>query len=154
MLHRITLVVAVVALAATTAAYSASGSKSDGKTIKALLFYTGLTNVDADHNGKASVGDYAIAPGFFVTAHGMRMGSVRASCLQMNAGGTEYNCTDVNHFAGGDIISSGRFSPLEKSNREAIIGGTGIYAGMHGTLLTRWLARDFSRAAVTFTLQP
>ncbi len=81
MLHRITFVVAVIALAAATAAYSASGSKSGGKTIKASLFFTGLTNVDADHNGKASVGDYAIAPGFFTTSHGMRMeASVPRAC--------------------------------------------------------------------------
>ena len=154
MFQRITLVVAVLALAVTATAYSAWGSSSATKTIKATLFYTGLTNVDADHNEKASVGDYAIAPGFFVGAGGKRLGSVHASCLQMNAKGTEYNCTDVNHFAGGDIITSGRFSPLEKANREAIIGGTGVYAGMRGTLVTTWLARDFSKAAVTFTLQP
>ena len=72
----------------------------------------------------------------------------------MNAAGTEYNCTDYNHFAGGDIITAGRFSPLEKIDREAIVGGTGNYAGMRGTFAVRWLARDFSKAQETFTLQP
>jgi hypothetical protein len=153
MLHRITFVAAALVLATGVVAYAASGS-SQAKTIKATLFYTGLTTVDADHNEKPSVGDYAIAPGFFVGAGGKRLGSVHASCLQMNAAGTEYNCTDVNHFAGGDIITSGRFSPLEKVDREAIVGGTGVYANVRGTLVTRWLAKDFSKAAVTFTLAP
>lgn len=154
MFHRITLVVAALALVATAVAYSASGSSSASKTIKATLFYTGLQQIDSDHNGKASVGDLAVAPGFFVDGAGKRSGRVYSSCLQVNAVGTEYNCTDYNHFAGGDIITAGRFSPLEKVNREAIVGGTGIYSGVRGTLAVRWLARDFSKAQETFTLQP
>ena len=63
----------------------------------------------------------------------------------MNAAGTEYNCTDYNHFAGGDIITAGRFSPLEKIDREAIVGGTGNYAGMRGTFAVRWLGPATSR---------
>jgi len=154
MFHRITLVVAVLALGVTAVAYSASGSGSATRTIKATLFYTGLTTIDSDHNGKPSVGDVAVAPGFFVDGTGKRAGRIHASCLLVNAAGTEYNCTDYAHFAGGDIISAERFSPLEKNNLGAIIGGTGAYAAMRGTVLTRWLAKDFSKAQVTFTLQP
>jgi hypothetical protein len=153
MIHRITFVVAVVALAATAAAYAASGSSS-AKTIKATLYYTGLTPIDSDHNEKPSIGDVSVAPGFFVDGLGKKMGRVYASCMQVNAAGTEYNCTDYNHFVGGDIITAGRFSPLEKTNQAAIIGGTGAYAGMRGSLVTGWLARDFSKAQVTFTLKP
>ena len=76
-----------------------------------------------------------------------------SSCLQVNAAGTEYNCTDYNHFAGGDIITAGRFSPLEKIDREAIVGGPN-YAGMRGTFAVSWLARDFSKAQEAFTLHP
>lgn len=151
MIHRITFVVAVVALAATAAAHSASGSSS-AKTIEATLYYTGLTPIDSDHNEKPSIGDVSVAPGFFVDGLGKKLGRVYASCLQVNAAGTEYTCTDYAHFVGGDIITAGRFSPLEKTNRSAIIGGTGAYAGMRGSLVTRWLARDFSKAQVTFIL--
>jgi hypothetical protein len=153
MFQRITFVVVVVALAATAAAYSASGSSS-AKTIRATLYYTGLTPIDSDHNEKPSVGDVSVAPGFFVDGLGKKMGRVYASCLQVNAAGTEYNCTDYNHFVDGDIITAGRFSPLEKTSRSAIIGGTGGYTGMRGSVVTRWLARDFSKAQVTFTLAP
>src|SRR5262245_28769425 len=129
MFHRITLVAAAIALGVTAVAYSASGSRSATRTIKATLFYTGLTEIDSDHNGKPSVGDVAVAPGFFVDTDGKRAGRIHASCLLVNAAGTEYSCTDYAHFAGGDIISAERFSPLEKNNLGAIIGGTGAYAG-------------------------
>jgi hypothetical protein len=29
---------------------------------------------------------------------------------------------------GGDILTAGRFSPLEKTSRSAIVGGPGVYA--------------------------
>jgi hypothetical protein len=155
MLHRITfVVVAAVALAAAAVAYSASGSGSAPRTIKATLIYTGLTPVDSDHNEKPSIGDVSVVPGLFVDAAGKRMGRVYASCMQVNAGGTEYNCTDYVHFTGGDILTAGRFSPLEKTSRSAIVGGTGVYAGARGTFIVKWLKRDFSKAAVAFTLQP
>jgi hypothetical protein len=154
MLHRLTLVAVAVALALTAVAYSASGSSSAARTIKATLFYTGLTPIDSDQNEKPSIGDLSVASGFFVNAVGKKTGKVYASCLQVNAAGTEYNCTGYNHFVGGDIITAGRFSPLEKVNRSAIIGRTGVYAGMGGSLVTKWLTRDFSKAQVTFTLTP
>jgi hypothetical protein len=154
MFHRITLVVAALALVLTAVAYSASGSSSATRTIKATLFYTGLTEIDSDHNGKPSIGDVAVAPGFFVDTAGKRAGRIHASCLLVDATGTDYNCTDYAHFAGGDIISAERFSVLERVNVGAIIGGTGVYSGMRGTVVTRWLKKDFSKAQVTFTLQP
>jgi hypothetical protein len=91
MFHRITLVVAVIALGLTAVAYSASGSGSATRTIRATLFYTGLTTIDSDHDGKPSVGDVAVAPGFFVDRAGKRAGRIHASCLLVNAAGTEYN---------------------------------------------------------------
>jgi hypothetical protein len=154
MFHRITLVVAALALGLTAVAYSASGSGTATKTIKATLFYTGLKQIDVDHDGKPSVGDLAVAPGFFVNASGKRSGRVYSSCLQVNGAGTLYNCTDYNHFAGGDIITAGHFSPREKIDREAIVGGTGIYTGARGTVEVKWLASDFSKALETFTLVP
>jgi hypothetical protein len=149
MFHRVTLVAAVAVAAV---ACSASGSSSAARTITATLLYTGLTPVDSDQNKKASIGDVSIAPGFFVDAAGKKMGRVYASCMQVNSPGTEYNCTEYAHFQGGDILSAGRFSPLEKTSRSAIVGGT-VYTGARGTFVVRWLKRDFSKAAVTFTLE-
>jgi len=152
-MYRIMLSACLAILVAAAIARPAFGS-TPAATINAELLFTGFTNVDSDHNGKASVGDLTLAPGFYVNSGGKRMGKVSASCVQMNTAGTEFNCTDVHHFAGGDIVTAGRFSPLEKIAHQAIVGGTGVYAGVRGTLAAKWLARDFSLAAVTFTLNP
>jgi len=152
-LHRITLVAAAVALAFAAVAFGAGSGPSSPKTIRATLFYTGLTIVDVDGNGKASIGDLAVSPGFYVNAAGKRIGTVYASCMQVNAAGTAYNCTDYNHFAGGDIITGDRFAPTETSIHEAVLGGTGIYAGMTGSADGKWLAKDFSKASLVFSLR-
>ncbi len=140
------------AAAGASVAFGSSPSSAPTRTIKATLFYTNLTQVDVDHNGKPSIGDLAVAPGFYVNAGGKQIGTVFASCLQVNAAGTRYNCQDYNHFPGGDIITGDRFSPTEKMIHEAILGGTGVYAGLTGSVDGQWLKSDFSKAKVVFTL--
>jgi len=151
-LHRITLLAAALALAAGPAAIAGGSAPNGTTTIKATLFFTGLTEVDVDHNGKPSVGDLAVAPGFYVDQTGKRIGKVFASCLQVNAAGTAFNCTNYSHFAGGDIITGDRFSPTETRIHEAVLGGTGVYSGMRGSADGAWLAKDFSKATLTFRL--
>jgi len=151
-LHRLTLLALGVALAVGSAAFARGSTPAASTTIRATLYFTGLTPIDTDGNGKASVGDLAVAPGFYVNSKGQRIGTVHATCLQVNAAGTAYNCTDYSHFAGGDIITADRFSPTERIIHEAVIGGTGIYAGMRGSADGPWLAKDFSKARLVFAL--
>ena len=150
-LHRIVLLGAIAALGVAGVALGSSPEPGSATTIKATLFYTSLTLVDTDHNGKPSVGDMGISPGFYVNSAGKRIGTVGASCLLITAAGS-YNCSDYSHFAGGDIITADRFSLTEKTFHEAVLGGTGVYAGLTGTVDGRWLKADFSKASVVFTL--
>ena len=83
---------------------------------------------------------------------GKRVGRGSAICVQINAAGTEYQCLNQNHFPGGDIFTAGFFSATAKTYVEAIVGGTGVYAGLTGTVAGTWLAADFSRAREVFTL--
>jgi hypothetical protein len=151
-LQRIALAAGVAGIAAAYVAFGASGAEST-RTIKATLVYTSLTQIDADHNGKPSAGDFAVSPGFYVNSTGKRIGTVGSSCLQITPAGS-YNCTDYSHFPGGDIITADRFSLTEKTFKEAILGGTGAYAGMTGVVEGRWLATDFSKARLIFDLRP
>lgn len=153
-LHRIIFLAAAAALACGSVAFGSSPTDGSAKRISAVLLYTGLTSVDADHNGKPSIGDYGIAPAVYVTGAGKRVGHGSAICVQVNAAGTRYACEGQNHFPGGDILTAGVFSPLEKTFREAIVGGTGVYAGLRGTFEGKWLKPDYSKARVSFTLHP
>lgn len=151
-LQRITLAAAALALAAASVAFGSASGDDSTKTIRAVLQYTGLTEIDGDRNGKPSVGDSAIAPAVYLNAAGKRLGHGSAICVQVNAAGTQYACEGQNHFPGGDIFHAVRFSVAGKNFRGAVLGGTGVYAGLRGTYDGRWLAADFSRARVVFTL--
>jgi hypothetical protein len=150
--HRITFAAAAVALAVASGAFASAPSAESPTRIKAVLVYTGLTEIDSDGNGKPSIGDTVVAPAVFVNAAGKRLGHGSATCVQVNATGTQHACEGQNHFPGGDIFTATRFSPTEKRFRGAILGGTGAYNGSSGTLEGTWLAADFSKARVTFEL--
>ncbi len=153
-LHRITLVAATaIALAATSVAFGSGAGSGAVTTIKVTALYTGLTKVDADHNGKSSIGDYALGPLVFLNDAGKRSGRGSWSCLQINAAETQYQCNKQYHFAGGDVFTTAPFSVLSKTTLEAVIGGTGVYAGKTGTVAGTWLASDFSKARLVFTLR-
>jgi hypothetical protein len=144
----------VCIVAGAAVASVAFGSAGSGRTITATALGTGIALVDADRSGKPSLGDYEVGLSRYVdpkTGKGMGHGSV--VCTQTNAAGTEYQCQGVTHFAGGDVSVAGMFSPLAKSFKLAIVGGTGAYAGAKGTLTVRWLARDFSKARDVFEFQ-
>jgi hypothetical protein len=150
--HRITVAAAAIALVAASVAFGSTPSAESPKSIRAVLVYTGLTVIDSDRNGKPSIGDMALAPAIFVNAAGKRLGHGSATCVQVNASGTRHACEGQNHFPGGDIFTATRFSATEKRFRGAILGGTGVYAGLRGTFAGTWLAADFSKARVTFEL--
>lgn len=151
-LQRITFVATALALAVASVAFGSASDDDSPKTIRAVLQYTGLTEVDVDRNGKPSVGDSAIAPAVYLNAAGKKLGHGSAMCVQVNAAGTQYACEGQNRFPGGDLFHAVRFSATEKTFRGAVLGGTGVYTGLSGTYDGRWLAADFSRARVVFTL--
>jgi hypothetical protein len=150
--HRITFAAGALALVVASVAFASAPSADSPARIRAVLIYTGLTEVDYDGNGKPSIGDTAVAPAIFVNAAGKRLGHGSATCVQVNASGTRYACEGQNHFPGGDIFTATPFSVTKRTFRGAILGGTGVYTGMGGTIEGRWLAADFSRARVTFQL--
>ena len=150
---RITIVSLVAAIAGvgTTVAFGAAGAAGPERTITAIAKGTGITFVDADRNGKPSLGDYELGTTVYVKG-GKKIGSGSVVCTQTNAAGTHYQCQGLQHFAGGDLITAGLFSATSKTYAEAITGGTGVYGGVSGTMNGRWLDARFARAKVVFTL--
>lgn len=140
---------ALTALAVTGVSGAAPGSTI---TIHTIQIGTGSTVVDADHNGKASVGDY-----FVVTAKHLDpathkpTGGGTAICTEIDTTGTVYDCQGEDHFAGGDLRESGRLLLTTKGLRFAVLGGTGSYAGVTGEVRGTWLDTKFMKARDTFT---
>jgi hypothetical protein len=110
--------------------------------------------VDADRNGKPSIGDYEVGASLFTDPRsGKTLGRGTVVCTQINASGTLYQCQGQSRFAGGDIMDAGRFDATSKTFATAVVGGTGVYAGASGTHTGRWLDAKFARASVVFTLR-
>jgi hypothetical protein len=148
----ITTVSLLVTLSAGAAVAWGSGSAgAPARTINAIAKGTGITLVDADRNGKPSIGDYEIGMTVYLKA-GKQIGSGSVVCTQTNAAGTRYQCQGLQRFPGGDLITAGLFSATSKTYAQAITGGTGVYTGVSGTLNGRWLDPMFARAKVVFTL--
>jgi hypothetical protein len=149
------IIVAAACVAAVTGASVALGSAGGSeRTITATSLGTGIALVDADHDGKPSVGDYEVGTSRYVDPEsGKAIGHGSVVCTQINAAGTEYQCEGSTHLPGGDLTSAGLFSPLERSFSLAVTGGTGVYAGASGTVAVTWLAKDFSKSRTVFTIR-
>jgi len=51
------------------------------------------------------------------------------------------------------VLTAGSFSPLEKTLRQAVVGGTGVYRQARGLETAIWLDAKFVRARVVFELE-
>jgi hypothetical protein len=142
--------VILVALAVAPHAFAGGGAR----TISAISKGAGITFVDADRSGKPSVGDYEIGSSVYVSPKsGKVIGHGSIMCTQIDTVGGSYQCQGVTHFAGGDVVTAGLFSPASKTGSQAIVGGTGVYAGVDGLVTVTWLDTKFARARVVLTLQ-
>jgi hypothetical protein len=150
---RISILAAVVALAAAPVTARTATHEASATTIETFTRGLGITLVDADHSGKPSIGDIEIPRQQFLNRAGKKIGRGVGICVQVNTAGTGYECQTHYHFAGGDIMTAGPFSVLGKRFTWAIVGGTGAYSSMTGTLEGTWLDSKFDRARVLFRLQ-
>jgi hypothetical protein len=133
-------------------AAASSGGPPDVKIIKTIQRAAAFTTVDADHNGKPSIGDYSVAQVVHLSPKtGKAIGGGTAICTQVNASGSLFDCQGEDHFAGGEIREAGRFT-ISKGFRLAILGGTGIYEGASGELNGTWLDSKFTRSRDVFTI--
>jgi hypothetical protein len=121
-------------------------------TITTVARGLGLRTVDSDHSGTASLGDLQVERRLFVAARGAKLGRSSGLCVQINASGTLHRCESFDHFAGGDIVTSGSVSSSARTYTSTIVGGTGVYAGMSGIVRGRWLDSGFERALLVFSL--
>ena len=140
-------------LAAVSFASASPQGDTTVTTIKTIQQAVAFTSIDADHNGKPSVGDYSIAQVVHLSPKsGKPIGGGTAICTQIDAAGSLYDCQGEDHFAGGDIREAGRFR-IAKGFRLAILGGTGVYQGAAGELNGTWLDAKLTKARDIFTIR-
>ena len=124
-------VVPVLLVAAVVPSLAAAGTSSR-QSITLIGIAAGSTNVDADHSGKPSIGDYSVDRLTMVDpSNGKKVGFDVVTCTILDRSATQYYCQGFDKFAGrGELMIAGFFSGL--SYRAAIVGGTGQFAGARG----------------------
>ena len=140
----------IAALVWVTFAHAGGGSAI---TIRTLMKTVAFTSVDADHNGRPSVGDYSVAQVVHLDPKtGKRLGTGTAICTQINPAGTLLDCQGSDVFPGGEIREAGRFT-FGKTWRLSVIGGSGIYDGASGSAGGTWLDPKLTKSSDTFVLK-
>lgn len=134
------MVSAGVVLVAAVVATGVTGARAEGhraaamRTLHLVEKGGGIAFIDnppkAKHQFDFSAGDIVIVSRDLVTASGGHAGSLRLTCIATTA--TTQQCAGTETLAGGTLELSGVSSPAP-STTVAVTGGTGLYAGAHGT---------------------
>ena len=127
------LAAAVLVAAAVPALASGSSDRHAAPTLHTLMKTVAFTSVDADHNGKPSVGDYTVAQVIHVDpTTRKRIGTGVAICTQVNAAGTLFDCEGSDVLPGGELREGGRLVPAATWHL-SILGGSGKFDGASGS---------------------
>ena len=133
-------------------ASAAAGGSGTTVTIHTIQESAAFTTIDADHNGKASVGDYSVAQVVHVDpATGRKVGTGIAICTQITRTGSLYDCQGSDVLPGGELRESGRFT-LGKTWRLTIVGGSGRFEGASGSVTGTWLDPKFTKSRDVFEI--
>ena len=131
---------------------SATAADSGATIVHTLQKTVAYTTVDADHNGKASVGDYSVAQVVHLDpATGKQIGTGVAICTQITASGSLYDCQGSDVLPGGELREGGRFS-LGRTWHLAILGGSGKFDGASGSVDGTWLDAKLTKSRDVFTI--
>lgn len=149
------LVPAAIFAAALVPAIASGSSQGDAATvtIQTIQSATAFTTIDADQNGKASVGDYSVAQVVHTDPKtGKRIGTGVAICTQINAAGSLFDCQGSDVLPGGELREAGRFT-FGKTWHLSIVGGSGVYDGASGSVQGTWLDAKLTRSRDVFTIK-
>ena len=116
----------------TATVWAGDGPKT--KELHLLIKVTSSTAVDVDGSNGPSVGDTLVDLGDLYTADGKtKIGDGYAVCTQVTADQSIYDCQGSDSLPGGEIREAGRFTD-PSTFTWAVLGGTGRYAGVGGTV--------------------
>ena len=146
---------AVAAAAAVSCGLASAADRGSGPTvtIHTIMKSTARTMIDADHNGKPSVGDYYVDQVIHVDpATGRQVGTGVAICTQVTSNARLYDCQASDVLPGGELREAGRFT-LGKTWRFAIVGGSGRFDGASGSVTGTWLDSQFTKSRDVFGIK-
>jgi hypothetical protein len=131
----LTLSTAVLTLSGVAIAHHAAADTVN--RIDATETVTSWVQGDLGHKG-LDEGDPIAYTSRMTDRHGKQIGRASGHCTVIRASGkgiAEAVCTGVYRLPGGELTTVGTYSAIDKGPQsEAIVGGTGRYAGVGGSL--------------------
>jgi hypothetical protein len=123
---------AILVLGGTASVWAGDGPHA--KSLHLMIKVTSTTPVDVDGSGGASIGDTLVEVGDLYTPDGKtKVGDSYAVCTQVTADQSIFDCQGSDLLPGGEIREAGR-AVDPAAFTWAILGGTGKYAGVGGTV--------------------
>jgi hypothetical protein len=149
MKHRLIVLITLAVVAAFTGAVTSTAASSGGKTLDLTGTVTGFhVALDAKPTGQ-SAGDIGYEIGTLF-AHGKRIGRFQGVCTQLPRASSQ--CAFTLGLPDGQILIQAAYGTGFNTGavaREAIIGGTGTYAGSRG----QGRDRELSNTKLAFHLE-
>jgi hypothetical protein len=147
------LLTGLLAILVPSLAAGSSVGTGDVQTIHTIMKTIAFTEVDADGNGKASVGDYTVTRVVHVDpVTGKKVGSGVAICTQITPNGDLFDCQGSDVLPGGELREAGRFT-VGKTWRLSILGGSGRFDGASGAVDGTWLNSKLTRSRDVFRVR-
>jgi hypothetical protein len=154
---KLTLTIAILVLAAVTAAVAvgSTGKATTGRGFQIFAVVTSYTPVDVDQDGKLSAGDETVLQAAdYDRQNGTQIGTGTVTCIVIDAAAGNFDCQGSDVLPGGEIREAGRVLGSDPAHfRWAVLGGTQKYRGVSGQLDGTFVDAQLTQAKVTFALQ-
>jgi dirigent-like protein len=153
-LWKVGLTAGVVAIALGGASFAAADqSGANQHSFKVFDRTVKSTNVDVDNSKTFTIGDqFIFTDQLWTVDRSKRVGTLHGVCTVVaTTGGGAAHCVETAHLGTSTLEGSGDTGGSAKNFRQAVIGGTGRFAGAEGQFLIHQISQNDSIVTVQFT---
>ena len=151
---KIGLVAGVVAIALGGASFAAANQSAAGHRSFKLFDHTvKSTNVDVDNSKTFTIGDeFIFTDQLWTVDKSKRVGTLHGVCTVVSTSGNGVaHCVETAHLGTSTLEGSGDIDNSMKTFRQALVGGTGRYAGASGQFVIHEISANDAIVTVQFT---
>jgi hypothetical protein len=150
---KVGLIAGVVAIALGGASFGAANQSTPNHSFKVFDRTVQSTNVDVDNSKTFTIGDeFIFTDQLWTVDKSQRLGTLHGVCTVVSVtGGGVAHCVETAHLGNSTLEGSGDTGGSATNFRQALIGGTGRYAGADGQFLIHQISQNDSIVTVQFT---
>ena len=144
-----------VALAGASFAFASGGSTASAmpQTFRVFDHTVRSHNIDVDNSHSFSIGDeFIFTDQLWTVDKSKRVGTLHGVCTVVSTSGNGVaHCVETAHLGTSTLEGSGDIDNSMKTFRQALVGGTGRYAGASGQFVIHEISANDAIVTVQFT---